>query len=139
MAIKVGINGFGRIGRLAFRSILERKSDLYDVVAVNDLTDAETLAYLFKYDSVHGVYPGEVSVDGSDLIIDGDRLRVFSERDPSKLPWGDLETDVVEVAFEIMAEINLPFLWKVIEDHRVFLIQLPMEVFKIVRQQDGVC
>jgi len=95
MAIKVGINGFGRIGRLVFRAILERKSDLYDVVAVNDLTDAETLAYLFKYDSVHGVYPGEVSVDGSDLIIDGDRLRVFSERDPSKLPWSDLETDVV--------------------------------------------
>lgn len=95
MAIKVGINGFGRIGRLVFRSILERKSDQYDVVAVNDLTDAETLAYLFKYDSVHGVYPGEVSVDGSDLIIDGDRLRVFSERDPSKLPWGDFDTDVV--------------------------------------------
>ena len=95
MAINVGINGFGRIGRLVFRSILERKSDLYDVVAVNDLTDAETLAYLFKYDSVHGVYPGEVSVDGTDLIIDGDRLRVFSERDPSQLPWGDLNTDVV--------------------------------------------
>jgi len=95
MAIKVGINGFGRIGRLVYRSILERKSGLYDVVAVNDLANAETLAHLFKYDSVHGVYPGEVSVDGSDLIIDGDRLRVFSERDPSRLPWGDLETDVV--------------------------------------------
>jgi glyceraldehyde 3-phosphate dehydrogenase len=95
MAIKVGINGFGRIGRLVFRSILERESGLYDVVAVNDLTDAETLAYLFKYDSVHGVYPGEVSVDGSDLIIDGDRLKVLSERDPAKLPWADFDTDVV--------------------------------------------
>ncbi len=95
MAIKVGINGFGRIGRLVFRSILERKSDLYDVVAVNDLTDAETLAYLFKYDSVHGVYDGDVSVDGSDLIIDGDRLRVFSERDPAQLPWDNLGVDVV--------------------------------------------
>jgi glyceraldehyde 3-phosphate dehydrogenase len=95
MAIKVGINGFGRIGRLVFRSILERKADLYDVVAVNDLTDAKTLAHLFKYDSIHGVYPGEVKVDGNDLIIDGDRLRVFSERDPSNLPWGDLGADVV--------------------------------------------
>ncbi|HLE56413.1 MAG TPA: type I glyceraldehyde-3-phosphate dehydrogenase [Rhodothermia bacterium] len=95
MAIKVGINGFGRIGRLVFRSILEREEGLFDVVAVNDLTDAETLAYLFKYDSVHGVFPGEVSVDGSDLIINGDRLRVLSERDPSKLPWRELEAEVV--------------------------------------------
>jgi len=95
MAIKVGINGFGRIGRLVFRSILEREKGLFDVVAVNDLTDAETLAYLFKYDSVHGVFPGEVSVDGSDLIIDGDRLRVLSERDPAKLPWRALEAEVV--------------------------------------------
>lgn len=95
MAIKIGINGFGRIGRLVFRSILERKPGAYDVVAVNDLTDAETLAHLFKYDSIHGVYPGEVSVDGPDLIIDGDRLRVFSEADPTKLPWGDLDTEVV--------------------------------------------
>jgi glyceraldehyde 3-phosphate dehydrogenase len=95
MAIKVGINGFGRIGRLVFRSILERKRDQYDVVAVNDLTDAKTLAHLFKYDSIHGVYPGEVDVDGTDLIIDGDRLRVYSERDPAQLPWGEFDTDVV--------------------------------------------
>ncbi|HUF10007.1 MAG TPA: type I glyceraldehyde-3-phosphate dehydrogenase [Rhodothermales bacterium] len=95
MAIKVGINGFGRIGRLVFRSILEREKGLFDVVAVNDLTDAQTLAHLFKYDSVHGVFPGEVSVDGSDLIINGDRLRVLSERDPAKLPWGELEAEVV--------------------------------------------
>ena len=95
MAIRVGINGFGRIGRLVFRSILGRENGLFDVVAVNDLTDAETLAYLFKYDSVHGVFPGEVSVEGSDLIINGDRLRVLSERDPAKLPWGELEAEVV--------------------------------------------
>ncbi len=94
MAIKVGINGFGRIGRLVFRSILEREKGLFDVVAVNDLTDAETLAYLFKYDS-HGVFPGEVTVDGQDLIINGDRLRVLSEKDPSQLPWGQLGADVV--------------------------------------------
>ena len=98
MSIKIGINGFGRIGRLVFRAILERKgsgqSD-YDIVAVNDLTDAETLAHLFKYDSVHGTYPGEVRVDGGDLVIDGDRFKVFSERDPSALPWGDLGAEVV--------------------------------------------
>jgi len=95
MAIKLGINGFGRIGRLVFRSILERKDDSFDVVGVNDITDAKTLAHLFKYDSVHGVYPGEVKVDGNDLIIDGDRFPVFSERDPRDLPWGDLGVDIV--------------------------------------------
>ncbi len=95
MSIKVGINGFGRIGRLVFRSILKHEPGLFDVVAVNDLTDATTLAHLFKYDSVHGIFPGEVSVDGNDLIINGDRLRVLSQRDPSNLPWGDLDCDVV--------------------------------------------
>ena len=98
MSIKIGINGFGRIGRLVFRAILERKgsgqSD-YDIVAVNDLTDAETLAHLFKYDSVHGVYPGDVRVEGGDLVIDGDRFKVFAERDPAALPWGDLGAEVV--------------------------------------------
>ncbi len=98
MAIKIGINGFGRIGRLVFRSILERSKagqPSYDIVAVNDLTDADTLAHLFKYDSVHGIYPGEVNVDGGDLVVDGDRFKVFSERDPSALPWGDLGAEVV--------------------------------------------
>ncbi|ARA92284.1 MAG: type I glyceraldehyde-3-phosphate dehydrogenase [Bacteroidetes bacterium] len=95
MAIKLGINGFGRIGRLVFRSILERGLDDFDVVAVNDLTDAATLAHLFKYDSVHGVFPGEVKADGDHLVINGDRFRVFSERDPGNLPWGDLDTDIV--------------------------------------------
>lgn len=95
MAIKVGINGFGRIGRLVFRSILQRGDGAFDVVGVNDLTDAETLAHLFKYDSVHGIYPGEVKAEGDELVIGGDRFRVFSERDPSALPWGDLDCDVV--------------------------------------------
>ena len=95
MAIKLGINGFGRIGRLVFRAILERKLSDFDIIAVNDLTDAETLAHLFKYDSIHGVYPGEVSVEGGDLVVDGDHFKVFSEKDPSKLPWGDLDCDVV--------------------------------------------
>ncbi len=98
MPIKIGINGFGRIGRLVFRSILERSQrghSTYDIVAVNDLTDAETLAHLFKYDSVHGVYPGEVRVEGGDLVVDGDRFRVFAERDPAALPWGTLGAEVV--------------------------------------------
>ena len=95
MAIKVGINGFGRIGRLVFRSILERGDGAFDVVGVNDLTDAETLAHLFKYDSVHGIYPGEVTAQGDELAIGGDRFKVFSERDPQNLPWGELDCDVV--------------------------------------------
>lgn len=95
MAIKLGINGFGRIGRLVFRAILERGYNDFDIVGVNDLTDAATLAHLFKYDSVHGKYPGSVTVDGDTLVIDGDRFRVFSERDPANLPWGELGCDVV--------------------------------------------
>jgi glyceraldehyde 3-phosphate dehydrogenase len=96
MAIKLGINGFGRIGRLVLRSILERNlTDQFDVVGVNDLTDAATLAHLFKYDSVHGVFPGEVRAEGDELIVNGDRFRVFSEKDPKNLPWGELECDVV--------------------------------------------
>ncbi len=95
MAIKLGINGFGRIGRLVMRSILARKSNEFDVVGINDLTDASTLAHLFKYDSVHGVYPGEVTVDGDSLKIDGDRFKVFSERNPEDLPWGELGCDLV--------------------------------------------
>ncbi len=96
MAIKLGINGFGRIGRLVLRSILERKlTDQIDVVGVNDITDAATLAHLFKYDSIHGPFPGEVRVDGDELVINGERFRVFSERDPRNLPWGELDCDVV--------------------------------------------
>ncbi len=95
MAIRIGINGFGRIGRLVARAIFERGSSDFDLIATNDLTDAKTLAHLFKYDSVHGKFPGDVSVDGSDLIINGDRLKVLSERDPSNLPWGDLGCDVI--------------------------------------------
>ncbi|MDX1439770.1 MAG: type I glyceraldehyde-3-phosphate dehydrogenase [Rubricoccaceae bacterium] len=95
MAIKIGINGFGRIGRLVFRSILERGDKEFDVVAVNDLTDAATLGHLFKYDSVHGRFPGQVEVDGDSLVVNGDRFKVLSERDPSQLPWGDLGVDIV--------------------------------------------
>jgi len=95
MAIKLGINGFGRIGRLCFRSLLERNDDSVDIVGVNDLTDAETLATLFKYDTVHGQYPGDVSLDDGSLVVDGDEFPVFSEKDPTNLPWGEHDTDVV--------------------------------------------
>jgi glyceraldehyde 3-phosphate dehydrogenase len=94
MAVKVGINGFGRIGRNLFRAAKAAGSDL-DFVAVNDLTDAETLAHLLRYDSVLGRYPGEVKVGKDGLVVDGDELRVLTEKDPAKLPWADLGADVV--------------------------------------------
>jgi glyceraldehyde 3-phosphate dehydrogenase len=94
MAVKVGINGFGRIGRLVLRVALKQKANL-DFVAVNDLTDPKTLAHLFKYDSVHGKFDGEVTVDGTDLIINGERLKVLAEKDPAKLPWKDLGAEIV--------------------------------------------
>ena len=94
MAVQVGINGFGRIGRNLFRAAKAAKAEI-DFVAVNDLTDAKTLAHLLKYDSILGPYPGTVEVDGDDLVVDGDKLRVLSERDPADLPWGDLGADVV--------------------------------------------
>ena len=89
MAIKVGINGFGRIGRLVFRRCLELGG--FDFVGINDLTDSKTLAHLLKYDSVHGKFKGEVVVDGSDLIVNGDRIKITAERDPSKLNWKDVD------------------------------------------------
>ncbi len=93
MAIKVGINGFGRIGRLVFRRALELGG--FDVVGVNDLTDAKTLAHLLKYDSIHGKFPGEIKVDGNALIVGADRLEIFAEKDPANLPWGKLGADIV--------------------------------------------
>jgi glyceraldehyde 3-phosphate dehydrogenase len=94
MAVKVGINGFGRIGRNVFRAAKAAGADI-DFVAVNDLTDPATLAHLLKYDSILGRFPGEVSVSGDAISVDGDELKVLSERDPAALPWGDLGADVV--------------------------------------------
>ena len=93
MAIKVGINGFGRIGRLVFRRCMEFGG--FDFVGINDLTDAKTLAHLLKYDSVHGKFNGTIEVDGTDIIVNGDRIKITAEKDPSKLKWGELGTDVV--------------------------------------------
>ena len=94
MAVKVGINGFGRIGRNLFRAAKAAGSDI-DFVAVNDITDTETLAHLLKYDSILGRYPGEVKASENGVTVDGDELRVLSERDPAALPWSDLGADVV--------------------------------------------
>jgi glyceraldehyde 3-phosphate dehydrogenase len=94
MSVRVGINGFGRIGRNFLRAARRRGAHI-DVVAVNDLTDASTLAHLLKYDSVHGVWPGEVAATGDGISIDGEAFKVFSERDPAALPWRDLGVDVV--------------------------------------------
>ncbi|MBN2499868.1 MAG: aldehyde dehydrogenase, partial [Anaerolineales bacterium] len=95
MATKIGINGFGRIGRQVLKAIKDYHADEFDVVAINDLFDSETNAHLFKYDSNYGIYPGTVEVDGGDLVVDGDTIKVFSERDPGNLPWGDLGVDIV--------------------------------------------
>jgi len=97
MAIRVGINGFGRIGRQVLRAAKESGADknAIDFVAVNDLTDTKTLAHLFKYDSIHGTYPGKVSTDGTCINVDGDEIRVLTHKDPAELPWRDLKVDVV--------------------------------------------
>ena len=95
MPIRVAINGFGRIGRNVLRSAKQAGGADIDFVAVNDLTDAATLAHLLRYDSVHGHYPGTVEVAEGSLVVDGDEVRVFSERDPAQLPWADLGIDIV--------------------------------------------
>ena len=94
MAVKVGINGFGRIGRNVFRAAKAANADI-EFVAVNDLVDTATMAHLLKYDSILGRFPGEVSVSGDSIVVDGAELKVLSERDPAQLPWGDLGVDVV--------------------------------------------
>jgi glyceraldehyde 3-phosphate dehydrogenase len=96
MAIKVGINGYGRIGRNVLRALYESgRNKEIQVVAINDLGDAETNAHLTRYDTAHGRFPGEVKVDGDSMVVNGDRIRVFAQRDPSKLPWGELGVDFV--------------------------------------------
>jgi len=94
MVTKVGINGFGRIGRLVLRAIAERKEDI-DVAVVNDLTDTKTNAHLFKYDSSYGHYPGTVAAEEDAIVIDGKRIKVLAERDPAKIPWQDYGVEVV--------------------------------------------
>lgn len=97
MAIRVGINGFGRIGRLTFRAIYEKYGLQGDVqvVALNDLTDAPTNAHLLKYDTNYGPFPGDVSYEGTDIVVDGQKIQVFAEKDPAAIPWGSENVDIV--------------------------------------------
>ena len=93
MALRVAINGFGRIGRSVLRAAVQAQG--FEFVAINDLTDAKTLAHLLKYDSVHGIFPGEVSVDGDQIIVNGKAIKVLAVRNPAELPWKDLKVDIV--------------------------------------------
>ncbi len=102
MSVKIAINGFGRIGRNVLR--IAAQSDSLDVVAINDLTDAATLAHLFKYDSVHGTFAGDVSTDGSNLTVNGKKIQILSQRDPSQLPWKDLGVEIVIEATGIFSD-----------------------------------
>jgi glyceraldehyde 3-phosphate dehydrogenase len=96
MPVNVAINGFGRIGRNIMRCVYEYgRSDEFRIVAINDLGDAESNAHLTQFDTAHGRFPGEITVEGDELVINGDRVKVFAERDPSKLPWAELGVDVV--------------------------------------------
>ena len=96
MAIKVGINGFGRIGRNVLRAIYEgKRNQEIQIVAINDLGDANTNAHLTRHDTAHGPFPGKVTVEGNHMVVNGDRIRVLAERDPTKLPWGELGADIV--------------------------------------------
>ncbi len=95
MATKIGINGFGRIGRQVLKAINEYHGGELEVVAINDLFDSQTNAHLFKYDSSYGRYPGTVAADGADLVVDGKTIKVFAERDPGNLPWKDLGVEIV--------------------------------------------
>ena len=96
MAIKIGINGYGRIGRNILRALYESgRNKEFEIVAINDLGDAKTNAHLTQHDTAHGKFPGTVTVDGDCIVVNGDKIKVFSERDPGKLPWGDLGVDVV--------------------------------------------
>jgi glyceraldehyde 3-phosphate dehydrogenase len=95
MAVKVGINGFGRIGRLAFKAIIQRRGNELEVAALNDLTDAKTNAHLFKYDSNYGIYPGKVEAKDDSILVDGREVKVLAERDPAKIPWRNYGVDIV--------------------------------------------
>ncbi len=95
MPVRIGINGFGRIGRLSLRTLLARYKGQFDVVAVNDLTDTRTNAYLFKYDTTYGPFAGKVEHDENSITVDGDKITVFAQTDPAQIPWGDMGCDIV--------------------------------------------
>jgi glyceraldehyde 3-phosphate dehydrogenase len=106
MTIKVGINGFGRIGRQVLKAIKQRYPGELEVVAINDLFDSKTNAHLFKYDSNYGIYPGTVEIEENDLLIDGKKVKVFAEKDPGALPWADLGVDIVIESTGLFTDAN---------------------------------
>lgn len=106
MATKIGINGFGRIGRQVLKAINEYHDKALDVVAINDLFDTETNAHLFRYDSSYGKYEGAVEVKGDDLVVDGTTIKVFAERDPANLPWKDLGVDIVVESTGVFRDVS---------------------------------
>ena len=106
-AIRVGINGFGRIGRIVLRALTERSNE-FEAVAINDLSDAKTLAMLFKYDSVHGRFKGTVTAEGDNLVVNGKKIKILAERDPSKLPWGKENVEIVLESTGIFRERSNP-------------------------------
>jgi glyceraldehyde 3-phosphate dehydrogenase len=95
MTIKVGINGFGRIGRMVFRAAVQNFSPDIEVVGINDLLEPDYLAYMLQYDSVHGRFKGEIAVDGNTLVVNGKRIRLTAVKDPAELKWGEVGADVV--------------------------------------------
>ena len=107
MALKLGINGFGRIGRMVFRAAVENFSKDITVVGINDLLDADYLAYMLKYDSVHGQFNHDIKVEGNFLIVDGNKIQIFAEKDPTNITWGALDVDVVveSTGFFLTAEL----------------------------------
>lgn len=107
MAVKVGINGFGRIGRLSLRTLLKHYKGQFDVVAVNDLTDTRTNAHLFKYDTTYGPFAGSVKHGADTITVDGDSIKVFAQTDPAQIPWGDMGCDIVLEATGRFTDANL--------------------------------
>jgi glyceraldehyde 3-phosphate dehydrogenase len=107
MAVKVGINGFGRIGRLSLRTLLAKYKGQFDVVAINDLTDTKTNAHLFKYDTTYGPFQGTVTHDDDSITVDGDRIQVFAQTDPAQIPWGSMGCDIVIEATGRFTDANL--------------------------------
>ena len=107
MALKLGINGFGRIGRMVFRAAVENFANDIQVVGINDLLDADYLAYMLKYDSVHGQFNHDIKVEGNFLIVDGNKIQIFAEKDPTNITWGALDVDVVveSTGFFLTAEL----------------------------------
>ena len=106
MAVRVGINGFGRIGRLTLRTILGQYPDELEIVALNDLVDAQTNAHLFKYDSSYGIFPGQVSFEEKDIVVNGKKIYVYAEKDPANIPWGDHGVQIVVESTGIFTDAN---------------------------------